>query len=226
LNVGAINNPITEDITTDSLGRRAFRHINLGTEQHARVGITMNKAFKFNSNLLELQLYGTSNYMKRPNSINGFANLTSSLSNTIRLGIAYSGGQLIAFNFSQQFYSYLAVQNDIKAEKLKSYIYSTILSASCNATSRFTINTNVSYNNNSGYGIENFIIWNAAAIYRLMKAKDWEIRLSALDLLRQNRGVFYEGSNNMLTTSTVNVLRQYFMLSLSYYPRKFGKKNQ
>lgn len=226
LNIGAINNTITEDITTDSLGRRTFRYINLGTEKHARAGVTMNKAFKFNSHLLELQLNAASNYTNRPNSINGFANATGSLNNTIRLGIAYSAGQFIALNLSQQFYSYLAVQKNIKAEELRSRTYSTILSASCNTTSRFTINTNVSYNNNSGYGIENFILWNAAAVYRLTKAKDWEIRLSALDLLRQNRGVFYEGSNNMLTTSTVNVLRQYFMLSLSYYPRKFGRKTQ
>ncbi|MDQ0108825.1 hypothetical protein J2T02_003965 [Chitinophaga terrae (ex Kim and Jung 2007)] len=223
-NIGAIDKPITEDVTTDSLGRQTFRYINLGTERHARISLTLNRAFKFNSNLLELQLYGASNYAERPNNLNGFSNLTRSMNNTMSLGFAYSINQLIALNLSQQFRNYQAVQKEIKAKNLNSYTYSTVLSASCNATSRFTINTNVSYNNNSGYNIDNFVIWNATAIYRLTRAKDCEIRLAALDLLRQNKGVFYEGNINALTTTTVNVLKQYFLLSFSYYPRKFGNK--
>ncbi|RFS19415.1 hypothetical protein DVR12_22535 [Chitinophaga silvatica] len=221
---GIIADVITEDIYTDSVGRRSFKYINLGTEQHAGANATINKALKFNSKLLELQLSASSYFRKRPNSINGLANMTNSLSNTVKLGIGYSVNQLISLNLSQNLYNYTAVQKNINSENLSSRTYSTVLSASYNATQRIALNTNISFNNNSGYDVNNFVLWNASANCRLTKAKDIEVRFSVLDLLRQNKGVFYEGGDNMLTTSTVNVLRQYYLLSLSYYPRKFGKK--
>lgn len=225
VNAGSVAHPITYDIYTDSIGRRTYKYINLGTEQYIGASLTINKALKLNSKLLELQVFGSSNFTKKPNSINGFANVTNSLSNTIKVGISYSVNQLISLNLSQQLFNYTAVQKNIKSEDLKSHTYSTILSTSCNATQRITFNTNISFNNNSGYNVNNFVLWNASAIYRLTKAKDMEIRFAVLDLLRQNKGVFYEGGDNMLTTSTVNVLRQYYLLSLAYYPRKFGRKD-
>jgi len=226
VNAGSVAHPITDEIYTDSVGRRTYKYINLGTEQYIGASLTVNKALKFNSRLLELQLFASSNLTNRPNSINGFANITNSLSNVIKVGVAYSANQLISLNLSQQLFNYTAVQKNIKSQDLRSHTYSTILSTSCNATQRIAFNTNISFNNNSGYNVNNFVLWNASAIYRLTKAKDMEVRFAVLDLLRQNKGIFYEGSDNMLTTSTVNVLRQYYLLSLSYYPRKFGRKNQ
>jgi hypothetical protein len=81
-------------------------------------------------------------------------------------------------------------------------------------------------NNNPSVGEHiNFIIWNANATYRFTKGNNAEIKFSALDLLRQNRSISNFTSTNSLTTSTRNVLQQYFMVTLSYYPRKFGNND-
>ena len=56
-----------------------------------------------------------------------------------------------------------------------------------------------------------------------MKGNQAEVKLSALDILNQNRSILNITNRNIQTFGFNNVLRQYFMLSIAYYPRKFGK---
>jgi len=75
----------------------------------------------------------------------------------------------------------------------------------------------------TGADARNFTIWNASVNYKFLKGNVAEIKLSALDLLHQNKGLINYGSNNSITQGSVNTLQQYFMLGFAYYPRKFGK---
>jgi hypothetical protein len=59
--------------------------------------------------------------------------------------------------------------------------------------------------------------------YRFLPANNLELKASALDLLNQNKGIINYGSNLSFTHGTVNMLRQYFIMTLTYFPRKFGK---
>jgi hypothetical protein len=49
------------------------------------------------------------------------------------------------------------------------------------------------------------------------------LKLSALDLLNQNKGIIYYGNSYSVTRGTTNLLHQYFMVGISFYPRKFVK---
>jgi len=92
-------------------------------------------------------------------------------------------------------------------------------------TNKLSISSNVIYTQNRYNGIEQqaFTIWNASVNYRLLKGNIAELKFSALDLLHQNTGLINYGYNNSITQGTVNMLQQYFMLTLAYFPRKFGK---
>ncbi len=69
----------------------------------------------------------------------------------------------------------------------------------------------------------NISLWNFFAIYRFLQ-QQVEVKIQAMDILRQYKNVT-NGSTNVGTYSSIsNGLQQYFLLSLSYYPRKFGKK--
>jgi hypothetical protein len=63
-------------------------------------------------------------------------------------------------------------------------------------------------------------------VYRFLKGNNAEIKFAALDLLRQNTSVINYGDANSFTIGTQNVLKQYFMTTISYYPRQFGKKGK
>lgn len=74
----------------------------------------------------------------------------------------------------------------------------------------------------SRHANNNFFIWNANVAYRLSKGNNFEARLSAFDLLKQNQSVYFDNSPTTFRQGYRNNLTQYFMFSLSYFPRKFG----
>lgn len=104
--------------------------------------------------------------------------------------------------------------------------YSTKGNVTYKITKGLTVNTSLDYQNNvaaNGNSIK-ANIWNAGANYRFMQQKA-ELKLSAFDLLRQNKNIENFVRENSATTTITNGLQQYFMVTFSFYPRKFGSNN-
>jgi hypothetical protein len=108
---------------------------------------------------------------------------------------------------------------------LTNSIHQLTLSTALNFTKKLVLNSNVIYTDNkyNKINVKEFTIWNTSVIYKMLKDNTIELKLSALDILHQNTGLINYGLNNTLTQGSVNVLKQYFMLSASFFPRKFGK---
>jgi hypothetical protein len=66
------------------------------------------------------------------------------------------------------------------------------------------------------------MLWNSFATYRFMKQQG-ELKLSAMDVLKQYKNITNSLSSYGTSTRITNGLQQYFLLTFSYYPRKFGK---
>jgi len=64
---------------------------------------------------------------------------------------------------------------------------------------------------------------NHKRIFRIMKQQG-ELKLAAMDILKQYRNISNSVSAYVTSTSITNGLQQYFMLTFAYYPRKFGKR--
>lgn len=106
-----------------------------------------------------------------------------------------------------------------------SYEWDTGLSMAYALTKRWSVNSNATGRfYSSTYNSDRALIWNANTTYRILKDNTLEIKLAAYDLLRQNKGMYYSNSVTEFTTSYRNILTQYYMLSISYFPRKFGLK--
>jgi len=104
-----------------------------------------------------------------------------------------------------------------------SHFLSTGLSASLALSKRWSINSNVnSRYSRSTFSNDHVLIWSANTSYRVLKGNNLEFKLAAYDLLKQNKGIYFRQSSSEFTTGYLNNLTQYFMVSLSYYPRKFG----
>lgn len=98
------------------------------------------------------------------------------------------------------------------------------MSMSYALTKRWSVNTNATLRyNKSGTYKEDAIIWNANTTYRMLKGNNLEVKFAAYDLLRQNKGLYFTNGLTEFTSGIRNILTQYYMLSLSYFPRKFGK---
>lgn len=84
-----------------------------------------------------------------------------------------------------------------------------------------------SYNSNVPAGTPNEIVrWNAAINFTMLKNEVGVLKLSAFDLLDQNRNMSSYANRNTLTTYQTNALTQYFMATFTYNVRPAGVKKK
>jgi len=104
-----------------------------------------------------------------------------------------------------------------------SNFWSSGLSMSYSLTKRWQINSNATSRLSTSRGYKDHaLIWNANTSYRIMKGNNLEIKLATYDLLKENKGLYVNNGLTEFTQGYRNNLTQYVMLSLSYFPRKFG----
>ncbi len=141
------------------------------------------------------------------------------------LNLYYTYGDKVAINLKQGYSYYHSKREGNNNNEFSNTVIPTAFSTSVNCSNKLTINSNITYNHTTSTGSDpiNFTIWNASINYRFMKGNNLELKIAALDLLHQNTSIINFGNNNAITRGKTNVLQQYGMITLSYFPRKFGK---
>lgn len=211
--------------TVDSLGRTVSSYVNANGYRQARVNAELRKNYTIKNSQLQFYI-SPSVYLSRvPIMLNKIADYYNNLSISFNPGLTYQYKDLLELQvsnshsygrFKQENSSNLSVGNSANewqgAFQLR-------------VTKKLAVGSNIIHTSSTfnGERQDPFTIWNAGVVLRLLKANNMEIKFSALDMLKQNTGLFSFASVNSVTRETTNVLQQYFMLSLSWYPRKFGK---
>ncbi|SDD62979.1 outer membrane beta-barrel protein [Niabella drilacis] len=225
--LAATNNAFSDSsfYTADGVQKNYMVNVN-GNNSYYFNG-RLYKAFKFkNENQLMLTLSSDANFSRNPIYINGTRYLSYGQSFNNRLNMDYSFKDRLRIMMSQHFSSFFARQNNSGNEnQFRNTVSNSTLSTAIRCGKKLTISTDANYTSTTatGSGNINFIMWNASATCRAMKGNNLEVKLSALDIFRQNKGVSTIANNNTMSRQISNVLQQYFMLTLSYFPRKFGK---
>ncbi|MDP3667974.1 MAG: hypothetical protein Q8R50_14930, partial [Sediminibacterium sp.] len=228
VSTGIVKNGFADSSITDSLGRSSYYIVNADGGKYLSISGSLNKAIKFDkNNQLQIAFSPSFNFKRAPNSINKVWNISNSSDFFIFLNLSYSYKDRIALNLKQIYSYYHSKQTGILSSDLSNSLQATTLSMSINFTKKINCSSNITYNNSisTASKANSFTIWNANASYRFLSSNNLEVKMAALDLFRQNTGIINSGSNNTLTNGSVNVLHQYFMLTLSYFPRIFGKRN-
>ncbi|MGE7285543.1 hypothetical protein [Pedobacter suwonensis] len=224
IKLSSINNAITNSVVYDSLGRGTGKFININGTKYISLYGEFRKAFKLRGNLLQFILKPSIDQSIQPTFINGLYNRTNLLETSNNLTVSYLLKDILQVELSQQYMS-----NRIKEANgniaFKSSLIGTRFCASLNFTKSLNLNTNITYNINSvPYSKSySFTLWNTNLTYRFLKGNQAELKIAALDILHQNKGVINYTAVNTLTTGFTNVMQQYFMVTLAYYPRIFGK---
>ncbi len=223
-NIGNTSNAFSENIVYDSSGRSIRYLINVDNQNSAggnfnvRFSRKLNKLStlsfdartSFNSNIRP----GFINSVKATftnNSVSSNINATYSLTDKFNMVL----GQTISNNRNQQ------KGGNNTSSLIRNYTTTTNINYF--VTKKLTLNTSVNYQNNiaANGNSARVNIWNANVTYRFMQQKA-EIRLSAFDLLRENQNIVNFVRENSATTTITNGLQQYYMVTFSFYPRKFG----
>ena len=219
----------TEDAFADSIfidnqNRRTIYLANADGYKSARLNGDIKKALKFKTSALQTNFGGSVSFSKSPGYVNDAFAFSNNLNTDTYLSFKYTYKDKLSVETRENFGFYRSRQNAFNTSYSGTNI-SSALSGSYNLTKKFTLNSNISLNSNrtSASKSINYNIWNASAVYRLLKGDNAEFKFTALDLLRQNNSIINTGSANSFTFATRNVLQQYFMTTFSYYPRQFGK---
>jgi hypothetical protein len=225
LNAGYANNYFASSSSIDSLRRTIYMTVNADGYKYIGGSADIKKAYKLSNSQVQFSFSPIVSINRTPGYINGSLNYFNNFSLTCNPAINYTYKNWLVVNAIQrQNYNHYN-QKGSDAMKLTNTVSQSELSFSINCTKKLTVNSNGIYTRNiyNGALVKTFTIWNATASYKLFKANTAEIKVSALDLLHQNTGLINYGFNNSITQGSVNALRQYFMLTLAYFPRKFGK---
>lgn len=222
---GMINSNIVDSILIDNENRRTVFLVNADGNKYGSAYGFIRKAYKLKTSEVQLSLNSSVNTSKNPGYTNGIFTFSSNLNTDTRATVNYTYKSYFAVAAGQTYGTYRSKQEAFNT-KYSGVNMSSTLSSSYNVTKKFTLYSNVAFNNSSSSNAKdvNFTIWNASAVYRFLKGNNAEIKFSALDLLHQNTSVINYGNSNSFTIGSQNVLKQYFMTTISYYPRQFGKK--
>jgi hypothetical protein len=228
VSTGTVGNVIADSALYDNLGRTINYSVNVNKSRYLNISGDFRKAYKFKGNQLQISGTTSTNITWQPNYINSVLNQSNNLFSDNSLSLIYTLKDYFALEVKEKLSVFRSKQTGFNNNEFKNSTQKTVLSASFNYLKKITLSSNISYNStsSSNSATNKFTIWNANVTYRFLKGNQAEVKVAALDLLHQNTSIINYGYNNSLTTGNVNVLKQYFMVTLAYFPRKFGKKEK
>ncbi|MFT3749319.1 MAG: hypothetical protein QM768_13420 [Agriterribacter sp.] len=226
LKTGFTNNYISDSTYFDAAGRSFHYLLNINGYKDLQLTGNLTKVLKMNDHQVQLEINSGGGLYKTPGFINNQFLISQTLLGRGELEIGYTYKDYFAASLITAFTQYRINQIGLYNNEFKSRHYKNNLAINVLLTKRISFVSNISYNKNLSEGLSsvNFVIWNVMLTTRIFKNQNGEIKFSAFDLLRQNKGFIHSNAINSLSFGRTNALQQYFMLTVSYYPRKFGKK--
>jgi hypothetical protein len=213
--------PVTDSTINDPSGKRRYYYTNADRSENYNLNANFNISRKLNKNNIQLMYNGDYRTGEQPNFIDGYSNIseTNSLSNSFTL--TFSLRSIVVLNATQSFQQNSTRQTASGLSPFKNNSQTSKLGIVVNATKGFSFSSTVDRISSSNIKTP-VMLWNAFANYRFMQNQA-ELKFSAMDILKKYQNISNSVNAYGTTTRITNGLQQYFMLTLSYYPRKFGK---
>lgn len=209
-------NNIALDRTIDPLGRTLNKYVNL------KGGYSANGYGGYQSKIPKSDFIGKVNlngsYNQTPTIINSVEGQNTFYSVGVTPGFTYNKEDLININ-ADLGVTYNSSKNSLFAGRNIQF-FSVQPNGSINyyPTKRTEISTEFEYQYNPPIGPFatpfNRFVWDAYVSYKMLKNNNLEWRLSAFDILNQNKGYERNSNINYNTERTFMTLSRYFMLSM------------
>jgi hypothetical protein len=205
-------------------GSQLTKPVNLDGQRNFNVFVTYARPLKFIKTNLNLNTGFV--YNRTPGLINNVSGLTRSYN--------FSAGAVLASNISQYIdftvscnASFNKAKNSLQPQLDNNYfIQNASIKLNLLSKKGWLFNSDVTNQHYSGLSDgfnQNYWLWNMAVAKKLFKGQKGEIRLSVFDLLNQNQSITRTVSETYIEDVNTRVIRRYFMLTLTYNLKNFGK---
>ena len=156
------------------------------------------------------------NYANNP-SVNAGLVLASNISEKLDFTVSGNG-------------AYSQVMNSIQKSNNQTYInYNGRFMINFMPTKKWVINSDVTYQAYQGLSSsfnQKYYLWNAGFGYKFLKGNAGELRLTAYDILNQNRSIQRNVTQTYYEDVRTKVLTRYLMITFTYKLRKFNGKGE
>jgi hypothetical protein len=215
-------NPVTDSVINTADGKRISYYINADQSRNLNLGYTFNIAKKMQKNNLQLIYQGNYNTGKQPNYIDGAYNLSRNARLSNQLSLRFMLASLLVAGVTERLEQNWVDQTASAFNYFKNSSSTTNFNLNLNYPENFSFGSTVDYVNTSTLS-KPIVLWNVFATHRFMKQQA-ELKVTATDILKQYVNISTSANAYGTSTYVTNGLQQYFMVTFSYYPRKFGKK--
>ena len=224
-------NPTSNDFSTldvvDTLGRRIYKTVNV--DGNYSFGGWMGYNFKWKKADLRFNINFNPEINRRKNFVNGIAN--ENINREINFGFDISKYKDKKYEFSigtRVGYNYTT--SSIRPDVVTKYWTATPnMNAGINLPKDIELSTDINYNwrqKTDVFSNNNAFIWNAAVTKKIIKKKDLRIGVKVNDILNQNIGFNRDANTNYITEKTYNVIRRYWLATLTWNFNKGPKKEE
>lgn len=213
--------PVTDSVINDRSGKRITYYTNADESSSMNLNYNVNLSRRFKKSQLQVMYNGQLNNGRTPNYIDGIYNTSETDGVSHQVTLQFSLRSLLVLNLGQNFQYYKTKQSAVGLTAFKNRSYSTKIGMTVNYPANFSFNSTFDHIGNSNLARPT-ILWNAFASYRFMKQQG-ELKFSAMDILKQYQNIFNSVNAYGTSTRITNGLQQFFLVTFSYYPRKFGK---
>ena len=215
-------NAVADSLINDPSGKRTYYYINAPESQSYNLSYGINIARTLQKSRLQLMYNGSYNNNANPNYIDNIYSetKTSGLNNNFTLQFALKSAVIL--NVGKTFNNYRTDQSGAGLKSFKNFSNVTKLGVTLNLPKSLTVSSTLDHTKNTNLD-KPMVLWNAFAGCRFLKSEQGELKFSAMDILKEFKNIRNSADRFGTTTRISNGMQQYFMLTFSYYPRKFGK---
>ncbi len=205
-------------------GKQVRYTINGNRRYNSSIGYYINFSRKIKGNQVQIQYNGSINMGMSPSYIDNISTTINTTNFSQRLTFNYYYKTLFIVGIGINAGQSNSRQTGYKNSRFNTRTFSGEFNAMVNLSKDASVSSNLAYSKNNGI-VKPITIWNVNASYRFLKSKQAELKFTATDILKQFKNISYFANPDGVTSSVSNGLRQYFMITLSYFPRKFGGGN-
>lgn len=165
------------------------------------------------------------NYTRTPGLINDVSNFSNNYAPSAGIVLSSNISENVDFTLSYTG-NYNVVKNTLQTQSDNNYFsHTATVRFNWIFLKNFVFNTDLTESYYEGFSnapSQNITLWNAYLGYKFLKNHALEAKISAFDILSQNKSIKRTVTETYVEDSRTQILQQYFMLTLTYTLRKFG----
>ncbi|SEP42262.1 Carboxypeptidase regulatory-like domain-containing protein [Niastella yeongjuensis] len=213
--------PVTDSTFYDPSGKRYYYYTNADKATTLSLNYNFNISRRFNKNNLQLMYKGEFRTGKQPNYIDTLSNISKTNSLLNQFTLQFSLNSILILTAGQTIQTNKTTPTAAGLSSFQNISNTSKFGLVVNYPAGFTLSSTADRISNSNLD-KPIVLWNAFATYRFMKQQG-ELKFSAMDILKKYQNISNSANQYGTSTRITNGLQQYFLLTFSYYPRKFGK---